>query len=99
MRLIRKIVRALISICLLPALLAALFFVFGFHCYAIGLSGRLSPPCILGIHFDHFARGFIYSLFAAMYTMPFAGILAALWVLLKVFSLALPARKAAKSNS
>jgi hypothetical protein len=85
---------------MLPALLAALFFVFGFHCYAIGLSERLSPPCILGIHFDHFARGFIYSLFAAMYTLPFAGVLGALWVLLKVFSPALPAtRKAAKLNS
>jgi hypothetical protein len=84
---------------MVPALLAALFFVFAFHCYAIGLSGRLSPPCILGINFDQFARGFIYSLFAAMYSVPFAGILAVLWVLLKIFSLALPARKAAKLKS
>jgi hypothetical protein len=96
MKLIRKILRSLIAICMLPALLAALFFAFGFHCYAVGLSGRLSPPCILGIHFDHFSRGFIYSLFAAMYTVPLAGILAAFWALLKVFSLALPAQKAAK---
>jgi hypothetical protein len=83
---------------MLPALLAVLFFVFGLHCYAIGLSERLSPPCILGIHFDHFAKGFIYSLFAATYTVPLAGILGALWVLLTILSLAVPARKPAKRN-